>query len=761
MSGTPISVANYYVSTTGSDSNPGTFALPFATINKAASALRTLGCGTSSRLVYLMGGTYYGTSVNFTSADAATASCPTTYASYPSQTAILSGGTQLSSWSPVTTGTCAAAHTAGYNCWQAAWTPTTNLPERLYINGSPRQRPRIYATAAALQGTGYAHFSCASSAPNYPACFTGSFASNFTYSSADASVISNWSSCATNQCEVTSFNKWVANVSIISSINTSTRTITLTCTSNSNCPLSSGGPGPSFSNGFRFTIENVKELLQYQGQWYLDTTTNLVSYISYSSENPNNETVELGSSPQVLTTSVTSGTGCGGNGCSLAYTTFSGLQFEDDNFSIPSTGYVSTQNDPNLNGAAMVDCTACNNVNFVGDAFFNTTGTGLQFDGGSVNSEVTQSVFYDNGAYGLRFGVKASTSVCTPGSCTNQKVPNNMTASNNWIGYSSRYFPSADCVMLGLTNNDTLNNNDVSYCYDKGFEICMPDSHTCSSGSATDFNITINNNAVHNIGQGVMTDLAGIYAATESGTGNIVEDNLIHDVNGSTLNGDTSDVGVHGIYLDDQTGLWTVFNNVVYRVLANLMHMNAGPQSSGQQNTITNNIFVNSANDPTGNGACVGIQSPAGAGVLSYKYQSNLCYQDQATSTKVNWGKGPLQSAPNTTQNFVTNLYQFAGTPSFTMTNGSGGQTAMSFATWQSNSEDVAGTITNTAGFTAPTGCANTIPNPGVCDDFTFLNHTGPGFGFVYSAQSYGPPSGSVPTVIATFPEATLPVSQF
>jgi Protein of unknown function (DUF1565) len=74
--------ATYYVSTTGSDSNPGTFTGPWLTIQHAADT------ATPGTTVYVLGGVY-NESVKFP--NSGTASAPITFASYPGQSAIIDG----------------------------------------------------------------------------------------------------------------------------------------------------------------------------------------------------------------------------------------------------------------------------------------------------------------------------------------------------------------------------------------------------------------------------------------------------------------------------------------------------------------------------------------------------------------------------------------------------------------------------------------------------------------------------------------------
>ncbi|HEY5326522.1 MAG TPA: PDZ domain-containing protein [Mucilaginibacter sp.] len=84
---------NLYVSTKGSDINPGTKSKPFASINRA---LRTARKVSGAVFIRLYGGTYYlSNSIVFTSADSRKDEGPLTLTSVDHEKAIISGGTSL------------------------------------------------------------------------------------------------------------------------------------------------------------------------------------------------------------------------------------------------------------------------------------------------------------------------------------------------------------------------------------------------------------------------------------------------------------------------------------------------------------------------------------------------------------------------------------------------------------------------------------------------------------------------------------------
>lgn len=89
--------ADFYVSTKGSDDNDGSFASPFATIEKARNYIRTLDkSGLTGITVAVMQGDYRISSIEFTAEDSGTESCPITYCAYGDGEVVLNGGATLS-----------------------------------------------------------------------------------------------------------------------------------------------------------------------------------------------------------------------------------------------------------------------------------------------------------------------------------------------------------------------------------------------------------------------------------------------------------------------------------------------------------------------------------------------------------------------------------------------------------------------------------------------------------------------------------------
>ena len=94
----PASATFYYVATNGSDTNPGTLAAPFLTLEQARNTVRALPrpLPVGGVTVWLRGGTYWRTNTfALASQDSGTMSSPIVYASYPGETAVISAGTPI------------------------------------------------------------------------------------------------------------------------------------------------------------------------------------------------------------------------------------------------------------------------------------------------------------------------------------------------------------------------------------------------------------------------------------------------------------------------------------------------------------------------------------------------------------------------------------------------------------------------------------------------------------------------------------------
>ena len=144
--------ANFYVAKNGQDKWSGRLATPntlrtdgpFATLAHARDAVRSLRISRSASSgakapirVLLRGGTYFiEEPFVFTPDDSGMADAPITYAAYPGEKPILSGGLAIKGWKPTTVGRT--------NLWIADFPSGLPLSSRqLFVNGKRCVRPRL------------------------------------------------------------------------------------------------------------------------------------------------------------------------------------------------------------------------------------------------------------------------------------------------------------------------------------------------------------------------------------------------------------------------------------------------------------------------------------------------------------------------------------------------------------------------------------------------------------------------------------------
>ncbi|HCO96886.1 MAG TPA: hypothetical protein DIU00_23610, partial [Phycisphaerales bacterium] len=128
--------AEVFVSPDGSDANPGTIARPFATIQRAQKAVRSL-AGTEPVAVNLRRGTYYlAETIVFTPEDSGTQNDPVVYKAYGKEPVRISGGRRLSlQWQEDKAGIQMAKIDRGII--------NSNAFDQLFVNGLRRQMARF------------------------------------------------------------------------------------------------------------------------------------------------------------------------------------------------------------------------------------------------------------------------------------------------------------------------------------------------------------------------------------------------------------------------------------------------------------------------------------------------------------------------------------------------------------------------------------------------------------------------------------------
>jgi hypothetical protein len=248
-----------YVSTTGSDSNAGTFSSPLLTVAHAKVVVQgRLASGIPDIAVYLRGaagdvGVYPITStLSFGPADSAPPGHEVTWTSYPGEKAAWSGGTRISGWS---------LHDSASNIWQASVAKGVDFRE-MYVNGVHANRTRT----TAITGSTWTRTS------------TGYVAPNTTYASFRNP----------SDIEIITTTGWTQVRCKVSSIAGADVQMSTPCWTLFGKQVLGSELHALCHEGCRVTqwVENAYELLASTGpgSWYLDRTADIVYYIPRTGE---------------------------------------------------------------------------------------------------------------------------------------------------------------------------------------------------------------------------------------------------------------------------------------------------------------------------------------------------------------------------------------------------------------------------------------------------------------------------------------------
>ena len=270
-----------------------------------------------------------------------------------------------------------------------------------------------------------------------------------------------------------------------------------------------------------------------------------------------------------------------------------------------------------INGSATIDITVRYGMPVVHD----TSLDGLLAASGSVSQAISDLTFQNNLVIGYGRIVPGSQGILS-GLASNVTIQNNEVADGYWSGIGTGYFGGPP-----YTESDAGN----------GWVF------TPGNPSATS-NLLVRRNFVHDIGQGVLSDLAGIYHLDRS-DGSIIEENLVRNI--MRYRGAAGYLGA-GIYLDNGSSNLIVRKNTVYTADDSCFMTNPGTN-----NVITNNNFVNCVQ--------VGMVASNSTGVITLgKHVSNIAMT--FTNNNVTWNTdGTMTGRKGATQYFFLSAgYTFA-----------------------------------------------------------------------------------------------------
>jgi hypothetical protein len=556
--------ADFYVSTQGNDDWSGKLPSPnsektdgpFRTLEHSRNAIRQLKAENrfnKALTVMLRGGTYTREGPFVLRAeDSGTKRCPITYAAYPGERAVLSGGKTITGLKQGTGG-----------LWIA------EVPEvragkfyfrQLFVNGWRRTRARTpnkgyYSTPEPVVPE-------IRDAPENREAFRFK----------PGEINKNWKNL--NDVEVVILQSWTEARLHIDGIDEATRTATFTGASWR--PL-------TWSKGYY--VENVYEALDQPGKWYLDRKTGLLRYWPMPGEDLTQVEVVA---PAVRELVIFQGDEASER--FVQYVTLRGLTFAFTAWTMPAIGYAYPQAElfassypgwlytggteiplPQSTSServpAAIRTEGALDCSFEGNELVHLGAWGIELTGGSRNIRVSGNSIQDVGAGGIKIGAAENPK-------KDVEVTSSILVSDNILSDGSQVYLGSPAIFVGESNRNRIAHNEIRGRWQWGISVGWNEDYVPPNRARDNI---IESNHLHHMGEGPLGTHGAIYTAGIS-PGTVIKSNLIHHIAG----------GGTGIVLDNGSGGILLEGNVVYHTDGGGLNTNFNVVA----NVVRNNIFA-------------------------------------------------------------------------------------------------------------------------------------------------------------------------
>ncbi len=540
-------VAFYVDGENGNDRNRGTEENPVKTLETAKTLVQSyLADMQSDVYVYVKGGTYtLKEPLEFGVKDSGRNGNSVIYLPWGDETPVISGGESYKGFE---------LYDASQNIWRT-YVGVGTVARQVYINGVRGVRARNdavrtnYINDNGTDGPGILT-NAVMDAENYTyTCDDIEYASFKNQSDMEAVYYEYWTNprVKVQKIEVNDEGKCVFYMQPASMKNG---------LSSTNCPIT-----------LPMWFENAYELLNTEGEWYLDKADGYLYYKPRPEENPETMTATIPKLERAITIAGESADEMVQN------ISFRGFRFEMFTWLYPSLGYNSYRDSQanNLTGypgdgiltgqvedAAVIVANA-DNVDFVDCVFTKLGGAGINYRQTFRNCDLTGNHIYDLSGTGINMGVAGAESgnVAMYRNPTEEKYfRTNNHITNNYIHDVGIDYRSCVGISLSWVRNSSIAYNEIYNVNYSGMHIGWGWASYAETGTGM-INVDIHHNYIHDTAREYLCDTGGIYTLGATGGNaenyNKIRDNYLENMRGTPA----------AIYPDEGSTFWEITRNVV------------------------------------------------------------------------------------------------------------------------------------------------------------------------------------------------------